>query len=97
MAWDSIATIASQVQSGQQTATALVQKSLKLVEDNKEFSAITMPDKATRAPSFWLGKPTKILQGYTSEHKNGRGVAIFTVQDIETGKTELLQTLFTLS
>lgn len=44
--WQSIQTISDDVQAGKQTATELVEKSLKIIEDKKEYKAII----ATTAP-----------------------------------------------
>jgi hypothetical protein len=64
---------------------------------NKEISEIVMPDNAARAPSFWLGKPSQILQSYTSERSGKKAKVKFVVQDVENGKTKLLQTSFALN
>jgi hypothetical protein len=68
-----------------------------ILSPNAEMREIVIPQNAVRTPSFWLGRPNQILQSFTSAHKGNQGQVTFVVQDIETGKTELLQTSFMLN
>jgi hypothetical protein len=68
-----------------------------IVNPDKEMNEIVLPNDAAREPSFWLGKPTQILQNFTSGHRGKQGMASFVVQDIETGQTKIFRTSFRLN
>jgi Asp-tRNA(Asn)/Glu-tRNA(Gln) amidotransferase A subunit family amidase len=54
MEWDSIADLAEGVRNGKLTASDLVKKSLRLIEENKEFNSViaTVEARALERASF---------------------------------------------
>jgi aspartyl-tRNA(Asn)/glutamyl-tRNA(Gln) amidotransferase subunit A len=65
MAWDTIASIAKDVQAGKTTATELVERSLKAIEDKKDFAAIiaTTADRARQRAKEIDANPKGRLAG----------------------------------